>query len=220
MTIRNTSMKHGWFYHYRLNDHKIDFLCCNGFESLRTYLDQVFTNCPDHYFESGPRGSSLKFKLGIKPIRVEGHEVSQLADVGLKSSRYKTAHSNVQVHMLEQDGTTIGVEVPIWLQDHEIKQYKAIFDSDEPLTGHIDIVRIEDGKIWVWDFKPKADLEKYASTQIYFYALMLSKRTNISLDKFRCGYFDEYSAHIFKPEQDQLDKFLELKQKLVAVVRQ
>ena len=86
MTIRNTSMKHGWFYHYRLNDHKIDFLCCNGFESLRTYLDQVFTNCPDHYFESGPRGSSLKFKLGIKPIVSDIEEIELAVESVIKGT--------------------------------------------------------------------------------------------------------------------------------------
>ncbi|MBU4503046.1 MAG: PD-(D/E)XK nuclease family protein [Nanoarchaeota archaeon] len=69
------------------------------------------------------------------------------------------------------------------------------------MTGHIDILRIEDEKIWVWDYKPNAHKEKYASTQTYFYALMLSKRTGIPLDDFRCGYFDQNHAFAFKPEE-------------------
>ena len=77
--------------------------------------------------------------------------------------------------------------------------YEELFGTTEPLTGHIDLVTIEDGKIWVWDYKPNAHKEKYADTQVYFQSLMLSKRTGIPLDKFRCGYFDWDRAYMFKP---------------------
>ena len=30
---------------------------------------------------------------------------------------------------------------------------------------------------------------------------MLSRRTNIPLEKFRCGYFDEFNTYVFKPEE-------------------
>jgi len=98
------------------------------------------------------------------------------------------------------------VEVPIWIKKDELNNFNGIFDSDEPLTGHIDILRIEDGKIWVWDYKPKAFDEKYAATQVFFYSLMLSKRSGIPLSRFRCGYFDERYAFIFKPELKNLIK--------------
>ena len=71
-------------------------------------------------------------------------------------------------------------------------------------AGHIDVLRVEDGAIWVWDYKPNASLEKYAATQVFFYALMLSKRTGIPLEKFRCGYFDSYNCYMFKPEEFML----------------
>jgi len=112
--------------------------------------------------------------------------------------------------MLEHDNKTISVEIPIWLHNYELDNYKEIFKSTEPLTGHIDLLRIEDNKIWVWDYKPNAHKEDFATTQIYFYALMLSKRTNIPLDNFRCGYFDSNYAFTFKPEENILNKSLEL----------
>ena len=90
----------------------------------------------------------------------------------------------------------------------ELPNYKRIFNSDEPLTGHIDVLQIEDDKIWVWDYKPNAQLEKYATTQTFFYALMLSKRTGIPLDNFRCGYFDENVAYLFKPDEDNINSLL------------
>jgi hypothetical protein len=163
-------------------------------------MHKVFDACPDHYFEIEPRSSALRFNLDTKHVRVDGHEVCKLAECACKYGRYKSAHSNVEVYMLENDCNTIGVEIPVWLMPHELECYRALFDSENPLTGHIDLLRVEDGMIWVWDYKPKAAAEKYANCQTLFYALMLSKRTGIPLEKFRCGYFDEQTAFVFKPE--------------------
>ena len=205
MGIRHTSFKHGWFYHYRVHVPKKKELCDNGLGNLGLFMEKMFDACPDHYFTTGPRSSALRFNVGVCPIQIGGHEVSKLAELGLKYGRYRTAHSNVEVYMLENDAHTIGVEVPIWLMPYELEMYRSLFDSEEPLTGHIDILRVEDGKVWIWDYKPNADKEKYAHCQVLFYALMLSKRTGIPLEKFRCGYFDENTAFVFKPEVDQIN---------------
>jgi hypothetical protein len=216
MSIRHTSFKHGWFYHYRLHEPKTEKLCTNGLEKLKTFMDKMFDACPDHYFTEGPRSSALKFNLDIEPVRIEGHEVCSLAGCGVESERYKTAHSNVEVYMLEMDGQTVAVEIPIWLMPHELETYRTLFDSEDPLSGHIDLLRIENDNIWVWDYKPNANKEKYASCQIMFYALMLSKRTGIPLDRFRCGYFDEKEAYVFKPE---LKYVTQVKQKSECLVK-
>ncbi len=199
MSILHHSFKHKWFYHYRLHQHKLDFFCNNGFSSLAKYLNNLFKKCPDRYFEKGPRSSSLKFDLSAKLHEVPGHEVCSLAEEGLKMERYNTQHSKVQVFMLENDDKTISVEVPIWLKHQELDGFSKIFNTKDPLTGHIDILRFENNKIWVWDYKPSAEKEVYAPAQVFFYALMLSKRTNIPLNKFMCGYFDDNQAFIFKP---------------------
>jgi hypothetical protein len=198
--IIHKSFKHGWFYHYRVHLPKAEKLCGNGFSSLNKYLLDVHRSCPDDYFSKGPRGSGLRMDLGIHPKKIVGHEVSELARLGLESKKFKTAHSNVQMFMLQNDATTIGVEVPIWICQQEMPNYYQIFNSSDPLTGHIDALRIEGNKIWVWDYKPNAHKEKYATIQTNFYALMLSKRTNIPLSEFRCGYFDDEEAYVFKPE--------------------
>lgn len=165
-------------------------------------MGSMFNNCPNEYFHCGPRGSSLKFKTHHDIVELNGHKVCGFAKNGLmvNKNRFKDNHSKVQLFMLENDNDTVAIEVPIWLNPHEVEQYNSIFGSDEPLTGHIDVIGIEDGNIWVWDYKPNAHKEKYADTQVYFYALMLSKRTGIALDKFRCGYFDWEKAYMFKPE--------------------
>lgn len=210
MVIKSFCFDHkGGFYHYRVNFPKLKLI--NGFSGLANYLEGVFENCPNEYFDSGPRGSCLKFplnNLNLKEIR--GHEVSMLARLGLMDSKEITPHSKVQSFMLEKDNKTVAVEVPIWLESDELEIYNELFQSDEQLTGHIDLLRIEDGKIWVWDYKPNAAREKYAGTQIYFYALMLSKRTGIPLNKFRCGYFDSHHTFVFNPSETLLPKLTKI----------
>ncbi len=142
--------------------------------------------------------------LGIQPTEIKNHEVCQLAEQGLATAHYGTAHSNVQMFMLQNDNKSIGMEVPIWLHPKEWKNFEKTFESKDPLSGHIDVLRIEDGKVWVWDFKPKAEKEKYATTQTFFYAFMLSQRSGIPLNKFMCGYFDEKTSFVFKPEKTLL----------------
>jgi hypothetical protein len=211
MTIRHTSFSHGWFYHYRVHTRKTQALCAR-FPELDTYMKKMFDACPDHYFLTGPRSSALKFDLGIKPYEIKGHEISQLAGKGAQSKKYRTAHSNVEVYLLENDSSTIAVELPLWLHNHELESFQALFETEDPLSGHIDVLRVEqDGKIWIWDYKPSAHKEKYATCQTYFYAMMLSKRTGIPLEEFRCGYFDEERAYIFKPTQEHVATIKQLK---------
>ena len=202
MVIKHTSFKHGWYYHYRVHNPKTSKLT-NGFDTLRKYLYQMFDSCPNEYFEKGPRGSALKFNLPLPIKEKTKHELLNLTKYGLEvnSERYKSNHSKVQMFMLENDNKTIAIEVPIWLKCSEIKCFQDLFKSKDPLTGHIDLLRVEKGKIFVWDYKPNAHREKYASTQTYFYALMLSRRTGIPLDNFMCGYFDSNYAFTFKPEE-------------------
>jgi hypothetical protein len=208
MSIKHTSLNHGWFYHYRLHTPKAESLCCNDYGPLKCFMEKMLTSCPDHYFQTGPRSSSLRLDVDTRLTKIDGHEVCKLAELGLAHGGYKTAHSNVEVYMLENDANTVAVEVPIWLQEHELETYKALFDCEEPLTGHIDILRIDEENVWIWDYKPAAEKERYAGCQLLFYAIMLSKRTGIPLERFRCGYFDDKTAFVFKPQIDQLKPVL------------
>jgi hypothetical protein len=204
--IIHKSFKHGWFYHYRIHVPKAEKLCGNGLSSLNKYLHDVKDNCPDDYFAKGPRSSGVKRALDVDIKKIKGHEVCALAQAGLEEKRYGTAHTNVQMFMLANDNNTISIEVPVWLMEKELSNYNELFNTTEVLTGHIDALRVEDGKIWVWDYKPKAHLEKYASTQVNFYSIMLSKRSGIPLENFRCGYFDDQLAFVFKPEKNVILK--------------
>lgn len=210
MVIKSKVFDHkGGFYQYRVHTSKLNELVNGNFANLKNYLESMFTSCPDKYFWNGPRSSSLKFNLSNLNIKnVANHELCILTHYGLEKNRerYQTNHSRVQVFMLEHDKASIASEVPIWLNPLELGSYAEILNSQEPLTGHIDLLRIQDNNIWILDYKPNAAREKYAATQIFFYALMLSKRTNIPLENFRCGYFDSLNCYLFKPEDCKLSQ--------------
>jgi len=166
----------------------------------------VFEECPDELFNNGNlRSSQLKFKVNVDLKGLPDHEVNVLTKYGLlvNNERYKSNHSKVQVFMIEHDNKTIAAEIPIWANKNEINPSHNLFVSDDVLTGHIDLLRIENGKIWVWDYKPNAQREEFAATQVYFYALMLAKRTNIDLGNFMCGYFDSCNTYVFNPSIKQ-----------------
>tara|TARA_Y100000310_G_C20643394_1_gene795230 strand:+ start:1361 stop:1861 length:501 start_codon:yes stop_codon:yes gene_type:complete len=151
----------------------------------------------------------LKFRVGVDPVHVKGHEMSEFAKLGLEeySQNIRSNHEKVQQFLLLHDPKTVALEVPLWVEQKETLPF-----IDGNLTGHIDIIRVENENLWIWDYKPNAKKEKYATTQTYYYALMLAKRCQIPLDKIRCGYFDVDDAFLFKPVDvnlnGQLDGFV------------
>ncbi|MFH1127538.1 MAG: PD-(D/E)XK nuclease family protein [archaeon] len=203
--IIQTSFKHGWFYHYRINVAHMENHCNNGFSNLRSYLTRVFDLCPDEKFSEGPRSSALKFPIPAPLKEDSTHTVCAQAKEGLATmDTYRTAHSKVQVYMLKKDRNTIAIEVPLWLDSFEYPRFRDLFGCDGALSGHIDVLKVLDNKIQILDYKPKAHKEKYAATQTYFYALMLATRTGIPLEKMECGYFDDSTSYFFDPSSVML----------------
>ena len=93
------------------------------------------------------------------------------------------------------DTATIAIEVPVYLKPNELTVQERTnygLNLKEPLSGHIDIIQVRYNKIHILDYKPDAKLsDKTAAEQLFLYALALSKRTKIPLDKFVCAYFDQ-----------------------------
>lgn len=205
--ILSSSVMHGVNYHFRIHKKKLETFCSDKFKGLSDYLIQVQKNCPHEYFMEGPRSSSLRISIPAEISKIN-HEVSSLARMGLDSDYYSNAHMNVQMFMLSFDNKTLAIEVPLWITQEELRGFKDIFNSDLALSGHIDLIRFEDGKIWIWDYKPRAFKEKYASTQTYFYALMLSKRAKLDISNFMCGYFDDLDVFIFDPSKINIDDII------------
>lgn len=194
--ILSKSIKHGWYYHYKIHKEKLDDLTRPSHEDLASFLLDARhqENRPDQRFTEGPRSSQVSLDTDI-PVAETTHIVSDLAQMGVESDFYKDNHMNVQMFMLAYDKETVAMEVPVWFENDISLDIAEI----ERLTGHIDLVRVEENTIWVWDYKPDAHLETEATTQTLLYALMLSDRGNISLGNIKCGFFDEINAYTYDP---------------------
>lgn len=200
-TIRMHSFSHKpVFYRYRLALDKIQRLPAK----LESYLQHLFTDCPNHLFNKSEFRASARtcdgFNIKVSMEDPHNYDLTRLAEKSLSFNQFKARHENLQKYFLLNDPCTVACEVPLWLEACELKDYLAFFNTDDVLTGHIDIVRYEkNGKIGIWDYKPKAIIEMDASLQVSLYALMLSLRTGICLKNSICGYFNETDVFLVDP---------------------
>ena len=97
----------------------------------------------------------------------------------------------------------MAIEVPVYLYANELtksEEKRYGLELKEPLSGHIDILQVRWNKIHVLDYKPDARInDKSAASQVFLYALALSKRTGIPLNKITCAYFDDNNYFQFLP---------------------
>jgi hypothetical protein len=189
-----------FFYRYRIVTSKTR----NVPENLSSYLELLFTDCPNHLFQKSNFRSSARasdeYDFEFQLIHSQSHELIDLAVESLSFGEYKSRHENLQKFLLLNDPLTVASEVPLWLEPDELEDYSEIFHSNDVLTGHVDILRYEkDGRLGVWDYKPRARDDSDAKIQVFLYALMLSIRTGTCLKNVTCGYFDESDIFHFDP---------------------
>ena len=177
---------------YNFKYHKPKLEMC-GFPSLISYIKKFDKGCPE-FFDSIENRCS-KFKLNLKIKKEGNHNLAcKLAKLALKScSKPKERHPTVENFMLINDSSTIACEVPIWFWEKNLNL---------GISGHIDILQVRNGLIYIVDFKPNArrENEQKVASQLYFYASGLSFRTSIPLSKFRCAWFDNSVYFEFAPK--------------------
>ena len=110
--IEHASFKHGWFYHYRLHVPRSQTLLTD-FPSLQQYLATMKAECPHDKFLSGPRGSKLRFSVPVIMTEIPVHELCTLASIALVHGTTRTAHTTVEVGLIQGDAKTISVEIPL-----------------------------------------------------------------------------------------------------------
>ena len=183
---------HGLNYNFKYHRGKLDLLPAE-FNALKDY-DRSFENgCPD-YYKNDERPSQLKIELKIKR-GTKFNQACRLSALALTAKRTNyERHSLVENFMLINDSTTIACEVPVWFWEKNL---------DTGIFGHIDVLQVRYGSIYVMDYKPGAsheNVQKVAS-QLLFYSSGLSFRTKIPLDKFRCAWFDDNVYYEFNPRE-------------------
>ena len=207
-TIRVHSFAHKPVYRYRLHSERLVAPASNVPKGLSNFLGLLFEDCPNHLFnESDLRVSKLHFNVEVELDHTRSHELIELACASEGFAPFQSRHENLEQYFLENDEATIAAEVPLWIEDGDLTDYQEVFGTREPLTGHIDLLRMEpDGRIAILDYKPRAREEKKAHEQLFLYALMLSVRTGIKMSNFVCAYFDESNYYRFEPSEVRVDR--------------
>ncbi len=192
--IQKTYIHKGLAYCFQLHQPKTRHLG-KKFPALQQYLYRFTQGTPNKIFETSNRISQQKMKI-FANIKKDFNQANRIASYVLKGvENNNERHTNIQKTFLLHDSTSIASEVPVWYWERNLSK---------GYCGHIDLVQIRNGKVQVLDFKPNAEKEKKAPTQIYLYALALSFRTGIPLNKMQCAWFDEKNYYCFEPSQARM----------------
>jgi len=184
----------GLIYNFKYHKGKLKEFC--RFSGVRDFVFDVSKGVDDKLFNGKSRRcSKLREDVGVNVKVYNNTRLNQVLGRALKIVKSnKQRHGVVEDFMLSCDRDTIAVEVPVWYWDKK---------SDTGVCGHIDILQVKNGKVWVLDYKPNAEAENVDKvvSQLYNYALGLSFRSKLSLDDVRCGWFDENKMFVFDAKE-------------------
>ena len=178
----------GIMYPFMLHNWKLREFCAH--EGLREYLLGLGP-WVDRYFLSGTRCSQLDSVEDVNVIEKRNMLCTAVEDVLGVCDDLKERHGLIQRHLLYNDSSTIATEVPVWAYDKGIGT----------ISGHIDLLQVRFGKIWVLDYKPAAKTANRlkVASQLYWYARALSFRAKVPLKDIMCGWFDGEICYEFDP---------------------
>ncbi|MFW6120064.1 MAG: PD-(D/E)XK nuclease family protein [Petrotogales bacterium] len=158
---------------------------------LRRYINWIDRSLPTKMFLSGPRASSTEFEHNIKPKQKDSI-IPELTRLALTTSqKSKSAHETIEQFLLINDSNTICTELPVFLNPDEIDT----INLDTPLTGHIDLVQIRYGKLYILDYKPNLRHPEQFGSQLLLYQKAVQKRTSIPEKNIIPAVFNEHSYY-------------------------
>jgi len=214
--IIESKMFHSQIYDFKYHRAKTDCLLEEDFkhykfQPLQEFLELVIAECPHTIFkESQNRASELGQIFNLKKVKITPryNQAVENARLVLQAvANNKLRHQILQEFMLVNDSVTIATEVPVLLDEEDIRHYRDelgfriplnLNESHEVITGHIDLLQIRNGAIHILDYKPSARKAKPVD-QLTLYALALSRLTGLRLFHFKCAWFDEEDYFEFFP---------------------
>lgn len=197
LIIEKAYVHSGLVYNFKMHKGKLKEYA--GFSGLRDFVFEVAKGVDDNGF-NGERCSQIWDMVSVNVAVKENTKLNNVIGGMLKIVKNnKKRHSVVEDLMLYCDRDTVAVEVPVWYWDKK---------RDVGVCGHIDVLQVKFGKVWVLDYKPNAAAEKFEKviSQLYNYAVALSFRSKVSLDDIRCGWFDAAKIFTFKPLEVRIGK--------------
>lgn len=179
------------------------------FRNLGSYFKKVYQGTiPNDLFNlrSLPRVSQFKIR-GLRPVFMASFSKNLIREGKIKlhgpGSRlpkhvndvfenFKTSdigkkpgHEPILKNILIKDKNSVAIEIPIW---------KKI--NNDHITGHIDLIQIENGIVKVIDYKPEGNF-LFSLPQVATYGLFIKSMFN--LHKIKCISFNRKEAWEYDP---------------------
>lgn len=213
--IEESKLFHQQIYNFKYNRAKLDMILEEDFKHqrfrpLKEFLELATAECPNHIFQSSEnRASDLKEKFNLDEVRIvpkDNFIVKTTNFITQAVSNNKARHETLQEFMIANDTVTVAAELPILLDFQDIRHYKYKLNFEIPITlkeneyitGHIDLIQVRNGSIYILDYKPSAKKAKPVE-QLTIYALALARLTGLRLYHFKCAWFDENNYYEFFP---------------------
>jgi len=213
--IEEAKLIHQQIYNFKYNRGKLDLIVNEEFrhfrfKPLQEFLELAVAECPHQLFkETTKRASEFKNAFNLDQVRItpKNNAAVKIANFVMQAvSNNKLRHETLQNFMLSNDSVTVAAEVAVIIDADDIRHIKHELGFDVPIqlkdgeyiTGHVDLIQVRNGLIYIMDFKPSAKKEKPID-QLVLYALALSRLTGIRLYHMRCAWFDQNNYYEFFP---------------------
>jgi len=213
--IEESKMFHQQIYNFKYHRAKLDFILNEEFKhyrfkSLKEFLELANAECPHQLFQNPTkRASDFKniFNLDEVKITPKTNAATKITNFVVQAvANNKLRHETLQEFMLSNDTVTVATEVPVIIDSQDLRHYKHELNFDIPIqlkdneyiTGHIDLIQVRNGSIYIMDYKPSAEKTKPIE-QLTIYALALARLTGIRLYHFKCAWFDDENYYEFFP---------------------
>jgi transposase-like protein len=182
----------GLVYNFMLHKGKLKEF--GKFSGLKDFIFSLAKGVDEKFF-NGERCSQSSEGISCKIDVSENARLNSVVGEMLKIVKSnKQRHMLVENLMLHCDRDSVAVEVPVWYWNKKI---------NEGVCGHIDVLQVKFGKVWILDYKPDAEKENFerVMSQLYNYALALSFRSGLALRDIKCAWFDSSRIYSFEPER-------------------
>ena len=235
--IEESKLFHQQIYNFKYHRAKLDLILNEEFrhyrfKPLQQFLELAIAECPHQIFQnSNKRASEYKNTFNLDQVKIvpKDNTAVHIANFATQAvSNNKLRHEALQEFMLSNDTVTVAAETAVLIGSDDIRHLKHELNFDVPIniedgehiTGHIDIIQVRNGSIYIMDYKPSANKEKPID-QLTLYALALSRLTGIRLYHMKCAWFDESNYFEFFPlhvvyklkKNKKINKYQQLLQK-------
>jgi transposase-like protein len=201
-TIRSIKLYHRQIYGYAFHRPKLDFLRAGTLDEKRTgdarfagvanFLEAVPMTCPHDLFrrDDNPKARASQATptwadpSGIIVNSKRNAATDAAALIIPAVGNNKLRHETLQHFMLANDSVTVAIEIPIWLEEHDIAALEAqhgielaprIGESPRSITGHLAFLQVRNGAVHILDYKADARTNRPIA-QLTIYALALTRR--------------------------------------------